>query len=166
MRYKGFTFRINPLSVQITSSVSESKYHLPFKGQVHISKGADCRVLKGKGELKGSDCIEHYAELKALQLKGGEGVLSPPGLMPFKAYFTKLVAEADVTPDRIGYSFEFTEVSAEEADTLPEFHRVKEGETLYDIAFEYGLKAENLVELNPFIRRPDELEKDCKVRLC
>lgn len=166
MRYKGFNFRVNPLSVEITGSDSQSKYTLPFNGEILISKGMGCRVVKGKGELKGKDCIERYAELRALQMKGGEGVLSPPGLMPFKAFFTKLVAEADVTPDRICYSFEFTEASSVPVDSLPHGHTVKEGETLYDIAFDYGIKLENLVELNSQIKRPDELKKGEKVRLC
>ncbi len=166
MRYKGFTFRVNPLSVEITASDSESKYTLPFKGEVVVSKGAGCRLVKGKGVLKGEDCIEQYAELRALYMKGGEGVLSLPGLMPFKAFFTKLVAGADVTPDRISYSFEFTEESSERPDTLPELHTVKEGETLYDIAFEYGVKTEKLLMINPDIKRPDELEKGHRLRLC
>ena len=160
MRYKDFTFRVNPLSIEITDSDLQSKYTLPFKGETVVSKGAGCKVAKGKGELKGKDCLEQYAELKALQLRGGEGVLSLPSVMPFKAFFTKLAASADVTPDRICYSFEFIQASSDKAADLPEFHIVKEGETLYDIAFDYGVRIESLVELNPQIKRPDELEKD------
>lgn len=166
MRYKGFNFRVNPLSVEITGSHSHSKYDLPYKGEVVRSKGLGCRVVKGKGELKGTDCIEQYAELRALQQKKGTGVLSVPGLMPFKAFFTKLSGEADVTPDRIIYSFEFTEESSEKLSSLPEFHIVKDGETLFDIAFDCAVNIERLVELNPWIKRPDELEKGQKVRLC
>lgn len=167
MRFKGFTLWCNPLSVEIQSEKNNIAYTLPYSGEIFEDIGLKCRVIKGKGVLKGENCIEQYASLRALQSEKGEGVLSLPGCLPMKAYFTELNALADITPDTISYSFVFTEASSKQTD-LPLYkeHTVKDGETLYDIAAKYSVDVGVLVELNPSICRPDELKGGERIKLC
>lgn len=167
MRYKGFTFWCNPLSIEVQSKRNTAKYILPYKGEQCEDLGSACRVITGKGELKGEDCLEQYASLRALQLKEDYGVLTLPNAQPMNAYFTKLVVLANEAPDRVFYSFEFTESKAlEDTKSLNLTHKVKADETLYDIAFDYGLSVDKLVLFNPQIRRPDELSEGEEVKLC
>ncbi len=166
MRYKGFTLWCNPLSIEVESKMNNVSYTLPYNGEVQEYAGRKCRVISGKGELKGKDCLSQYAKLYALQSAGGKGVLSLPTMEPLEALFTKLTAIADVTPDRISYSFQFVELSSEETEESEKFHKVNASETLFDIAYKYGVSVESLVKLNPQVRRPDELEGIGEIKVC
>ncbi len=165
MRFKGKTFRCNPLSLEIKSVRATSDYKGVEGTQFVGDMGLDCRIIKGEGELEGKDCIEQYASLFSLQSEGGEGVLSLPVMEPVKAVFKSLKALAQVTPDRITYSFEFLETKSK-AQPLQKIHIVKEGETLFDIAFDFGVSVDRLVKLNPYVKRPDELKEGEEILLC
>lgn len=166
MRFKGFTFWCNPYSIEITSENNTARYVLPFSGEKHEDSGRKCRVIKGKGELRGKDCLEKYAELYSLQAKGGAGILSLPEAEPMYAMFTKLTALADSSPDKISYAFQFSEASSENTPVEKKVHKVKSGETLFDIAYKYGVSVDSLVFLNPQIKRPDELEENKEIKIC
>lgn len=167
MRYKGFTFRCNPTSLEILRDSSLVTYIKPSQGEEKSELSPECRVIRGKGELRGKDCIEEYEKLCKLQAKGGVGVLSLPVVKPFKAYFKKLDMEADVTPDRISFSFEFVEAeSFYVKDNTAKLHLVLEGETLFDIAYDFGVSVDSLVKLNPSVKRPDELRVGEEIRVC
>ena len=166
MRFKGFTLWCNPLSLEITSENTTADYNLIYAGQQYESTGKKCRVVKGKGVLSGKDCIEQYAKLYSLQTEGCKGVLSLPVTKPFEALFTKLTVLADTTPDTINYSFQFTEVSSEKPGMAETVHKVTKGETLFDIAFCYGVTVDALVKLNPQVCRPDELDMIKEIKVC
>lgn len=166
MRYKGFTLWYNPYSIEVESQQNTASYTLPLSGECVADMGRKCRVITGKGELAGDDCLEQYAELYALQAKGGAGVLSLPTMKPVNAIFTKLSALADATPDKISYSFEFVELSSEDEKSVGVVHTVEDGETLFDIAYSYKVAVESLVSLNPQIRRPDELTIGEEIKIC
>lgn len=166
MRYKGFTLWCNPLSIEIESKINNVSYTLPYSGEVQEYAGRKCRVISGKGELRGKDCLSQYAKLYALHAEGGKGILSLPTIEPVAALFTRLTALADVTPDRISYSFQFVELSSNENLKTGKIHKVKEGETLFDIAYKYGVSVDSLIKLNPRVRRPDELETFEEIKVC
>lgn len=166
MRYKGFTLWCNPLSIEVQSGRKCVSYTLPYSGEKHSDLGEKCRVIKGRGQLRGEDCLEQYAQLRALQAQGGAGVLSLPTMEPVKAIFAGLSAVADATPDTISYSFEFVEVSSEQEFSGEKTHTVKEGETLFDIAYEYSVSVDSLVALNTSVKRPDELNAGEEIKIC
>lgn len=166
MRYKGFTFWCNPTSLEIVRDKGMITYKKPQLGVEKAELCPECRVIRGKGELSGGDCITQYERLCRLQAEAGAGVLSLPVAEPLRAYFRKLTAEADVTPDRIVFSFEFVEAESFSSEALPELHLVSEGETLFDIAFDYGVSVDSLISLNPSVRRPDELKAGEEIVLC
>lgn len=166
MRFKNFTFWCNPQSIEITSEKTTAGYTVLAGGQHYEYMGEKCRVIKGKGVLKGKDCLEQYAKLYALYVSGGKGVLSLPVAKPFEALFTKFTVLADSTPDKISYSFQFAEVSSKNIALSENVHKVKAGETLFDIAYKYGVTVDSLVRLNPHIRRPDELNVYEEIKVC
>lgn len=166
MRYKGFTLWCNPLSIEVTSENNTADYFLPFSGEIREFSGRKCRVIKGQGELSGRDCLEQYAKLYSLQAKGGEGILSLPTMKPLVAFFTKLTALADSSPDKISYTFQFVEACSKENQDARKVHRVTAGETLFDIAFKYGVTVDSLVLSNPQIKRPDELNEAEEIKIC
>lgn len=166
MRFKGFTLWCNPQSIEITSENSTTDYILPYSGEKSEDIGRKCRVIKGKGELRGKDCLEQYAELYALQAKGGEGILSLPITEPMFALFTKITALADSSPDTISYSFQFLETCSVKTSEVSKRHIVKKDETLFDIAYKYGVTVDSLLMLNPQVKRPDELNTIEEIKLC
>lgn len=167
MRYKGISLWCNPVSVEITTRRLTSDYTTYGYGESHSDIGAGCTIIKGVLELRGEHCIDMYADLRKLQKDPGSGILYVPGYQPMRAVFTKLKANADATPEKILCAFEFTEEnSVSEYKSRKSIHTVAEGETLFDIAYVYGLKVDELLKLNPQIRRPDELETGEKVQIC
>ena len=167
MRFKGVTFACNPLSLEISDEADVTKQLFSQIGEKIGTISPKLRKVKGRGELRGSECIEQYANLRMLQREKGAGLLSLPGIKPFYAIFTKLTGSADVTPDTVFFEFEFLEkASFSEKPKEKKYHRVTEGETLFDIAYDCKVKVDTLVLLNPQIRRPDELESGELVRIC
>lgn len=167
MRFAGYEWKHNPLSVEVTHTRILQENILPFHGERVKGLGRQCRVIRGRGELVGSDCIEQYKEIERLFFSGETGILSVPGMMPVRACFSKLSADGGTAPDVLRYSFEFTEIDS----TVPmkyrrRVHVCTGEETLFDIAFDEGVTVDFLVKLNPWVRRPDELGAGEKVRLC
>ncbi len=166
MRFAGFEWRYNPLTLKITHELSHSKRVLPTKGEVIAEPRVKVKVISGKGELAGADCLEQYKEIERIFRLGRKGVLTLPGRAPVYAYFTKLSAEATDTPELIVYNFEFAEANTQESVVKPMYHIGNGWDNLYSIAYEYGVSIEELVELNTWIKRPDEQLAGKKVRLC
>lgn len=167
MRFGGYEWEHNPLSLRIEHRRNVSHCILPQSCERILDLGLGCNVISGKGELIGSDCIKKYEQLKKLFQSGKKGVLSVPGVSPIYACFTKLSAEGETAPDLITYTFEFTQTDSDnDSEKRREVYICNEGETLYDIAHECKIPLDKLVALNPQIRRPDELCDKEQVRLC
>lgn len=166
MRYKGVTFSCNPLSIRIKSEIKKASATVPFEGERVKAMGRKCRVITGKGELCGEDCLQQYARLYSLLTEGGAGVLSLPTAPPMYAFFTELSALADTAPDKIEYSFEFIESDSFCEGNGVKLHIVNEGETLFDIAYDRNTTVDSLVRLNPQVKRPDELIAGEEIKLC
>lgn len=167
MRFGGFEWEHNPLSVQILHSNDFKVYNLCSQKNVAYPLGRKLRIVKGKGEFAGKDCILRYKELAQVFFKGQKALLSLPFEVPFEAFFTELSLVAQPSPDFCEYTFEFLEVQTSSAASVPKVYiPQQQGENLFDIAYKFGVKVEKLVELNPQLRRADELPPFEEVRLC
>ena len=165
MRFAGLEWQYNPLTLKVSHELSHTKRVMPNSAEAVADTVRRVNVISGKGELTGEDCIEQYKELERVFAMGRKGVLTLPGRPPVYAYFTKLYALATDTPELIEYGFEFVEAVAAE-DEKPCFHTGNGSDSLYSIAYEYNVPLEKLVELNPWVKRPDEVIAGKKVRLC
>ena len=166
MSFGDFHWLHNPLELKIENRIISHTRIYPDKGEKLYSNGKTCRVITGKGELLGSDCGEKFHRLYEVFSKGESRVLSLPLFGPVYAKFIALEVLGDTTPDILTYSFEFVEDDSFSHDEIRESCEVKTGETLFDIAYREGVELNTLVRLNPQIKRPDELSKGERVRLC
>lgn len=166
MSFRGYRWQYNPVKLEIVNSFQKHQYIVPSHKTCIESLSRKPVVYRGEGEFFGEDCISKYRELQNLFCEGRKGVLSIPDMPSTYAWFTGLSLVGDTTENLLKYKFEFTEADTSVGDSGVNFHICKEGETLYDIAFDYGVQVERLVKLNPAIRRPDELSAGEKVRLC
>ncbi len=166
MSFGDYHWLHNPLELKIENRKLSHSRLFPSKGQKLYLNGNECRVIKGKGELVGVDCIERFRELYRVFEKGEKRVLSIPLFGPVYARFTALEILGDTTPDLLTYSFEFTEENSFSSKEVKESCEALEGDTLFDIAYREGLSVDTLVSLNPQIKRPDELSNGEQVKLC
>ncbi len=166
MSFDGFRWLHNPLQIQMTYKRQIQSDFLPFSGERLTPMGMNCRVISGKGELVGENAIKVSEKLESLFLSREKGLLTVPGYKPFYAYFAEFSVSGDTTPDLITYSFEFIEANpCLPQESLLDFHIVLEGETLFDIAYNNGTTVDALVDLNPWVRDPLELEAGKRVTL-
>ncbi len=166
MSFRGYRWQYNPVKLEITNSAQKHQYIVPSHKTRIESLSRKPVVYKGEGEFFGEDCIAKYRELEKIFLEGRKGVLSIPDMPSVYAWFTGLSLVGDTTENLLRYKFEFMEADTSHGVLQQRFHICNERETLYDIAFDYGVSVEKLVELNPNIRRPDELKTGEQVRLC
>ncbi|MGN0452778.1 MAG: LysM peptidoglycan-binding domain-containing protein [Ruminococcus sp.] len=165
MSFSGVSFEYNPVYLKLESRRLLAQSFMPFIGEKTQDLGRKCTVVSGRGELFGADAFERYERLSKLFGKGKKGILSLPGLSPMYARFTRLEAVGETTPDLVTYSFEFCEDASEET-AQNKTYICRQGETLFDIAFITDTTVDKLVALNPWVKRPDEIEKGREVRLC
>lgn len=166
MRFADYEWLHNPVSLVITNRLSYGA-RSPYGENVQISDTRMAlRVFSGKGELAGEDCIEQYKRLEELFMSKKKGVLTIPGMNPVYARFSKLSTQGTDIPDLLEYTFEFIQELPQNSGSLWGEYVCKASETLYDIAHKWDVSLEKLVELNPWIRRPDELKEGERMRLC
>lgn len=169
MSYKGYTWKYNPKRLEITQDRNIKENILPFIGNSYQDFGNKKRIVKGVGEFFGEDCIEQYNELRDVFNKGGSGYLSIPSINSFLAVFYSLNLTRKSEPNVIEYSFEFWEEIPEDTTTSllknTKYHSVLGGETMWTIAYKYGISINKLRELNPDIRRPEDLSKIESVKI-
>jgi hypothetical protein len=167
MRYKGYSWSHNPKTLKV-STEDEIKEQVILENNSFVRKlGNKGRVITGTGQLYGEDCIKQYEALLKLQSKEGSGILSLPDTLPFYAFFKSIELACDPTPEVVTYNFEFIEdLSKTSAGQRKIYHSALSEETLWDIAYAYNIDIEKLVELNPRLKRVDELSEGEQVRIC
>lgn len=169
MKFKDYEWTNNPKEIKIEQEKHLKEFNIPYVGSMIQNFGSEKRIIKGSGEFFGSDAIEQFNELYLIYEDKSSGKLTIPGFESMTAIFKSINLELDATPEFISYSFEFWEdkglQTTNDISTTPDYHIVEEGEDLFDIAYMYDTTASHLMELNPFIKRPDELEVGSRVIL-
>ncbi len=168
MKYKDYEWPYNPSKLQIKQEKDLVELKLPFVGTVLQNLNCGKKIISGTGELFGSDCFEQYAKLCDLYEDKEKGLLSIPELGTFLASFKKLNITCSCVPNSIVYYFEFwedKEIQNNSEAMVANYHIVKPGETIFDIAKIYDKTAAELMKLNPWIKRPDEIKSGDRVLL-
>ena len=186
MRYKDYIWPSNPGSYRISFRRVVAEHKLPFGRSVTQDLGQVCRVLEGEGEFAGEGAYEEFKRLATVFYGGGAGVLVHPVWMTTRAYFTKLEVVQEPLPDYVRYRFSFWEDSTAsgglvevpvegepEGGTDPEIpaggwgavHTVRKGETLWGIAWRYGVALTALIAANPQIKNPNLIYPGDQVRI-
>jgi hypothetical protein len=168
MRFCGYAFEHNPAKLMIADAARIRALLPPGSLPDSISLGRGLRIVKGEGELAGADCLARYERLRALYERGEKGILALPGLKAMTACLSALSLTAEPTEDVIGYRFTFTEARGDGAAVSgADTYTVRaDGESLWDIAYAYGIGIDELVRLNPQIALIGSLSENERVRLC
>ncbi|MDP4119456.1 MAG: LysM domain-containing protein [Bacillota bacterium] len=168
MRFCGYTWRYNPKTIKISDGKNLAEINLPNGISVLQDFGQKDRVITGEGELFGDDAFIQYNILRKLYEEKRTGILSIPNTNPFVAVFSGLSVIGVPAPNLVQYSFTFREDMKtsfqEESEKI--VHIATDGETLFTIANKYETTVEKLLQLNPNIRRPNEIVVGESVTIC
>ena len=186
MRSQDYIWPSNPGSYRISFRRVVAEHKLPFGRSVTQDLGQVCRVLEGEGEFAGEGAYEEFKRLATVFYGEGAGVLVHPVWMTTRAYFTELEVVQEPVPDYVRYRFSFWEDSTAsgglvevpvegepEGGTDPEIpaggwgavHTVRKGETLWGIAWRYGVALTALIAANPQIKNPNLIYPGDQVRI-
>ncbi len=167
MRFMGYTWLNNPKSIDVSNGKKVVHIGVPYGDDISQFFGEKIAVISGVGELYGTDCLKQYEKLYDIYTKGESGILCLPQLKPVRACFEKLRVVADDIPNVIRYEFRFSTLpNDDEHVACNSVHIVKNGESLWDIASEYGVDVYTLCELNRDIMFINEPQEGTRVRLC
>ena len=183
MRYKDYVWPHNPRVYTIEYKRMGAR-KVPF-GRYHLQDlGPAQRVMRGEGEFVGEGAYGEFKKLATVFYAGGPGLLVHPVWQTSNAYFVELSLRQEPRADYVGYSFAFWEGydghstgvqvtgGGGEPETGPAAstagerrHTVRQGETLWGIARDYGLSLTELIALNPQIKNPNLILAGEEVRL-
>ncbi len=166
MRFNGFSWHHNPKEITFECDKAITELKAPYGSSYIQDMGRKNMVVRGVGELYGTDCIEQFNKLLSLFRESKEGILSIPKITTIFAIFESIKIVGDPTPDMLIYSFVFREVMERKKDEKQSICIAHEGETLWDISHKYGVVIDTLVKLNPQVKRPDIALDGKEVRLC
>lgn len=184
MRYKDYVWPHNPRVYTIEYKRTMGARKVPF-GRYHLQDlGPAQRVMRGEGEFVGEGAYGEFKKLATVFYAGGPGLLLHPVWQTSNAYFVELSLRQEPRADYVGYSFAFWEGydghstgvqvtgGGGEPETGPAAgtagerrHTVRQGETLWGIARDYGLSLTELIALNPQIKNPNLILAGEEVRL-
>ncbi|WP_312643374.1 hypothetical protein [Hydrogenoanaerobacterium sp.] len=109
LQFNGFALRYNPRKIEIGYAKTIKMIDMPFSAPVIQELGTRPRIIKGEGELFGTDCTVQFEQLQAEFLHSGSGRLLCPLCSPMYAYFAALKVIGEAGPLLLRYAFEFVE---------------------------------------------------------
>lgn len=151
MRFKGFSFDVNPNFIEISHKRIISEKTL-INGISRVNSGALCPAeITGKGCFYGDAAPEKLAVLEALHKKGGAGWLYLPQGSAYKVYFKELTFSFNADKNRYDYSFVFIECTNSKKSAFDfSYTLADDGENLFQIAGRCNVPVERLMALNDF----------------
>ena len=167
MRFKSHTWNYNPEKIKILSQKEVVESIVPLSDNITQSLGRNARVVTGEGCIYGENCFEEFYSMWDVFRDNTPGVLSLPEFAVMNACFTSLSIIGEATDSLIKYNFTFTEVMDTSRDKSPEtVHIALEGESLWDIGYQYNISVEQLLELNTELKHPFDVSVGQEVSIC
>ena len=179
MRFKNYVWPHNPrvYSMDYERKMAVSK--LPFGRYVLQDLGQTNRIMAGEGEFVGEGAYEQFGKLANAFYDPGPGRLIHPVWQMARAHFVSLRLEQEPRSDYVRYSFVFWEDGEEQGKVkkvsasggqsavaaAPGYHTVVQGDTLWELARQYGVEFSQLLKLNPGIKNPNLIRVGEKVRV-
>lgn len=158
MSYGGYVWPYNPETVKVARARNVKEFALPRSGFAVQDSGFAARSVTGSGRFFGEDGAQEFEKLAASFSESGVRMLCLPGMAAFPAVFVSLTMKGQAGPDCTAYEFAFLESTADSEPAEAETVLCTGGETLWDIAYQYGTDADTLLALNPDIEWPNSLE--------
>ena len=69
MRFKGYTWQVNPTSLQVACARSVKETPLPFAGGLTVDLGLKKRRVSGEGYFVGADCMDQWRRLEEVYIR-------------------------------------------------------------------------------------------------
>ena len=182
MQYKSFVWPHNPKTYRIDYQRAIATHKVP-RGRYHLQNmGLRAREMRGEGEFFGPNAYEDFKRLASLFYEESAGMLVHPVWQSSRAYFTELSLAQEPRADYVRYHFAFLECyegydsevlkpvvqeteSAQTAGSEARYHTVLRGDTLWQIAQQYGTTVAALISLNPQIKNPNLIYAGERVRV-
>ncbi len=167
MSYKNYIWPFNPEKVEVNYVRNIREIGIPQSNSVLQDLGRAMRVVTGRGEFVGSDCMTEFARLSNVFAEGNFGMLRLTKEESFPAVFSTLKMVGEAQPDCVTYEFTFVESAdtAESGYTTGTVYVCTGGETLWSVANSFKTTVDRLKALNPMIQWPNFLESGQKVVL-
>ncbi len=169
MQFNGFTWPNNPSDCRLELKRDVAVHKYPGGGYSLEEMGASRRVFSGQGEFYGENAYTDIINLIQVYETGGAGLLVHPVVELQQALFTELTLIEEPRANYVAYSFAFEEDGVTAAQPMTSAGEkvcmVLEGNTLWDIAEQYGVQVEILLALNPWIINPNRLTAGKRVVL-
>lgn len=186
MRYKNYVWPHNPRVYSISFKRKVGSREVPFGHYALQDLGPSYRIMRGEGEFVGEGAYDEFKKLATVFYNEGPGILVHPVWQTANAYFVELSLRMEPRPDYVRYTFAFwegydghstgievTTPAGEEGGggtaagnaAAGKTHTVRQGETLWGIAQNYGLELTELIRLNPQIKNPNLIVVGEKVRV-
>lgn len=166
MRFKGVEWHHNPREISFECEKQVNELKSLGESSYIQNLGRKNMIISGSGELFGEDCLEQFDRLLCLFKEGGSGTLAIDGMKSICAVFENVKIIGQPKPDVLSYSFVFREVMEYKTQSEPTVHIAQDGECLWDVSYQYQISIDSLIELNPWVKRPDEDLNGREVALC
>lgn len=179
MRFKTFVFPHNPRVYEMSYKRTLALSKVPFGAYTIQDMGRTGRVLRGEGEFYGAGAYDMFKSLATVFYENSPGTLTHPLWNTTTAYLAELKLKQEPLLDYVWYEFEFWEcydkydLTLKSAESLtdgsgaaasapsgadssvPSYHTVKSGETLWSVANLYAATVTELLAKNPQIKNPN-----------
>lgn len=177
MRFKNYIWPHNPRVYEISYKKELVSHKVPFGLYTLQAMGRNHRILRGEGEFSGEGAYAQFKKLATVFYSNEPGVLVHPLWDTTTALFASLELKQEPTENYVKYAFEFwecydgyrqglTKISDGEQKAEEIIHTVIPGESIWDIAGQYGVKAEDIVRDNPNIRNIARIGGGTAMRVC
>lgn len=166
MRFKGVEWHHNPREIAFVCEKRVNELHAPYGAAYVQNTGRRNMIIRGEGELYGTDCAQQFERLYALFQSGGCGVLAIPELGALYAVFEEIKLLGTPKEDVLSYGFVFREVMELSPPDRARSYVPAVGETLWDVSYRFDVVIDRLVALNPWVKRPDADLNGREVALC
>lgn len=176
MRFKTFTWPNDPQTYWIVEKKRIAEHRMTDGSFLSEEMGTDAAELHGEGAFFGAQAYGSFLQLENVFQEKKPGILIHPMWHGAEAFLSELRLREEPRENYVAYSFVFRQAgdanafSAAGTQTaqnlnVRQFCTVQSGQTLWQIASQFGLLLSELLKMNPQIANPGFVSAGEQVRI-